>query len=113
LLGVAATVGERLNIDPFCVRIALIVLAFSAMPVFAAGYLIAGIALRHNASEGSRSPIVGTRAPSAITLGWVAVAVGGFFFVSALSHWIDMKLLVGMALIVVGVNVVLRYRERD
>jgi phage shock protein PspC (stress-responsive transcriptional regulator) len=111
-LGVCSTVAERLGIEPFCVRIVAIILAFSSFPIFLAGYVIAGIALHRNGEDGWKNPLADGRAPSAVTLGWLALAVGGFFLVSALSQWIGIKLLLGMALIGLGVNVVMRYRDR-
>jgi phage shock protein PspC (stress-responsive transcriptional regulator) len=111
-LGVCSTVAERLGIEPFCVRVVAIILAFSSFPIFLAGYVIAGIAINRDHEDGWMGPLVDKRAPSAVTLGWIALAVGGFFLVSALSHWIGIKLLVGMALIGLGVNVVMRYRDR-
>jgi phage shock protein C len=109
--GVSGGIGEYLGIDPVLVRISFVALAFAGVGVLL--YIIAWIAIPEGPSGETRQPVTGTRAGSSgaqMIVGSVLVALGVLF----LLEWVIpiRRLLVPMAIIVVGIAIMAAGRSR-
>ena len=113
--GVCLRASRQFGLDPFVVRVVMIVLTLSGMAGFTIPAYIAGMFVFSQAGGNVNLPSMSSISVpqvSRATLGWALVAVGAFVTLQQLS-WIPTVLLAGIAAVVIGINLVLRHSDQD
>lgn len=108
LLGVCGGIARAVGVEPIVIRVVTVVLAFTVGFVVVPAYFITGCLLGKAPSHRGYSRVPRVRRSSRSTLGWLLVAVGAFFVLRALDPWIDTRLVLGLAAVVIGINVLVR-----
>jgi hypothetical protein len=95
-------------VEPIVVRVVAVVMAFTVGFIAVPAYFITGCLLGKGPRHGGfpRAPRV--RRSSRSSLGWLLVALGAFLVLRALDPWIDTRLVLGLAAVVIGINVLVR-----
>lgn len=106
LLGVCGGIANTIGVDAIVVRVVAVVLAFTVGFVVVPAYFVTGCLL----SKGPRrhEPVAYARRSARSSLGWLLVALGAFLLLQKLDPFIDMKIVLGLAAVVVGINVLIR-----
>ena len=113
--GVCLRAARHFGLDPFVVRVVMIVLTLSGLAGFTIpAYLIGMFVFGNAAGQVSlpSMPSVSLPTPTRATLGWALVAVGAFVALQQLT-FIPTALLAGIAAVVIGINLVLRHSDSD
>lgn len=108
VFGVCGGIGEATGLDPLVLRLAMIVLAFTAGGVVIPAYIIAGLVMRRPGSGGSSTRH--HRRASKVSIGWMLVICGAFLVLQQL-HFINTLLVAAVVMVVLGINLVVRHRH--
>ena len=108
LLGVCGGIAHAVGVEPIVIRVVAVVLAFTVGFFVVPAYFVTGCLLGKAPRHGGFSRAPRVRRSSRSTLGWLLVAVGAFFVLRALDPWIDTRLVLGLAAVVIGINVLVR-----
>ena len=106
LLGVCGGIAHAIGVDPIVVRVITVVLAFTVGFMVVPAYFITGCVLSKGPRQGF--PRQRVRRTTRGSLGWLLVAGGAFLLMRALDPWIDMRIVLGLAAVVIGINVLVR-----
>ena len=112
--GVCIRAARQFGLDPFVVRVVMIVLTLSGLAGFTIPAYLIGMFVFGNSAGVTLPSMSSASLPkmSRATLGWALIAVGAFVALQQLS-WIPTALLAGIAAVVIGINLVLRHSDRD
>lgn len=115
--GVCGGIARSLRLDPIVVRLLVVAVAWATnvWPVLIA-YLIAGhvLPVRSREDEAAGAPHDGAERPvSATVIGWGAIILGGALLLHRLALWVDGSLILAVAAVAIGINLVTRARTHD
>ena len=110
ICGVCGGIARAAGIDPLVVRLAAVALALIASGVAIPAYFVLAIVMRRSPGEWAETSRRAGQV-SRHTLGWMLVVGGAFLLLHWLQPWIDTRLVVGLVMVVVGINVILRHRR--
>ena len=111
LLGVCGGIAHSVGVEPIVIRVITVVLAFTVGFFVVPAYFITGCLLGKAPRHGFQGSGLRVRRSTRSSLGWLLVVGGAFLLLRALDPWIDTKLVLGLAAVVIGINVLIRRED--